>query len=327
MSWIAPKMRALLLVAGLVLVVLLVARLGPGTIARQITGVGPAIAWLLFAYAAGTAVGGVPWYLLLPPASRPRLRDAIASRFAAAGANAVLPLLGVGGEPTRLLWLPARDRARGVAAIVVDRLLFVMASGLFLCAGVIALLETRRMPDHYVALAAAAAAGLVLIAAAGAWVAARSQLAERIHGIARRLTGKDSLDDGDGLGADIDRAITATLERPAPVLGGGVLIHLVGRVLLGAEIYLGFVLLDVPITPAEGLVFASVPVLLSFVGSVVPSQLGLQEGTQALVAVALGVSPAAAVAVVLLQRVRQVATVSAAWLLIALARQDAADTT
>jgi hypothetical protein len=325
MRWMASQMRALLLVAGLGLVVLLVARLGPGTIARQITSVGPGIAWLLVAYAAGTAVAGVPWYLLLPRASRPRLRDAVASRFAAAGANAVLPLFGVGGEPARLLWLPPRERARGVAAIIVDRLLFVMASGLFLCAGVLALLETHSMPDRYVALAAVAAAALVLVAATGAWLASRSRLAERIHRIGRRLTGKDSLDQGDGLGADIDRAIAATLERPVPMLGGGVLIHLVGRVLLGAEIYIGFLLLGVPLTPAEGLVFASVPVLLSFVGSVVPSQLGLQEGTQALVAMALGISPAAAVTVVLLQRVRQLATVSAAWLLILLARQSAAD--
>jgi hypothetical protein len=317
-------MRPLILLTGLGLVVLLVARLGPAEIGRQLTGVGPAILWLLVAYATGTAVAGVPWHFLMPARHRPRLRDAIASRFAAAGANAVLPLLGVGGEPVRLLWLDAGSRAPGVAAMVVDRLLFVMASGLFLLAGVIALLETHRMPDRYVALAAVAAAALMVVAGGGAWLATRHRFAERLHRIGRRLRGKDALGDGDGLGAEIDRELVAVIERGAPVLGAGVFVHLLGRVLLGAEVYLGFILLDIPITPAEGLVFASVPVLLSFVGSIVPSQIGLQEGTQALVAVSLGLPPAAAVTVVLLQRVRQVATVSAAWLLIALARHHAA---
>ena len=42
--------------------------------------------------------------------------------------------------------------------------------------------------------------------------------------------------------------------------------------------------------------FAGVPILLGFVGAVVPSQLGIQEGAQALVATALGIPAPTAVA-------------------------------
>lgn len=75
-----------------------------------------------------------------------------------------------------------------------------------------------------------------------------------------------------------------------------------------------------PLSPAAALVFAAVPMLLAFAGAVVPSQLGIQEGSQALVARAIGIEPATAVAVVLLQRIRQLVTAALAWLLIATAR-------
>lgn len=321
MRWVTSRLRGALLLAGLVLLAVLVARVGPAEILGQVTGVGPAIVWLLIAYAAGTTAAALPWYLLLPAEARPPVRSAVASRFAAAGANAVLPLFGVGGEPTRLLWLRSQDRAPGVAAIIADRLLYVVASGVFLLAGVLALLETASMPDRYVAAGAVAAALLVVIGAVGCWVVARHRLAERIHRLGRRMSGKVALDGGNGFGAEVDRALDPIIAGPPSRLVASLLIHLLARVLLGAEIYAGFLILDIPISPAEALVFASVPVLLSFVGSVVPSQIGLQEGTQALVAVALGVPPAGAVAVVLLQRVRQVATVGLAWVLIALARR------
>jgi hypothetical protein len=52
-------------------------------------------------------------------------------------------------------------------------------------------------------------------------------------------------------------------------------------------------------------VFAALPIIVSFAGVIVPSQIGVHEGAQALVAAAFGISTTAAVAVVLLLRLRQ----------------------
>ena len=53
------------------------------------------------------------------------------------------------------------------------------------------------------------------------------------------------------------------------------------------------------------------------VGSFVPGQIGLQEGASALVAAALGIGPATGIALVFLQRLRQLVFVPLAGLLIA----------
>jgi glycosyltransferase 2 family protein len=313
---VSRTVRACALLIGLGLLVVLVARLGPAEVAAHIERAGPGAILLLVTYAAGTAIAALPWWLLLPRAARPSLGAAIASRFAAAGANALLPLFGVGGEPARLLWLAPGQRATGVAAIVLDRLLYAVASALFLLVGVLALFATTGVATHYVAAGAIAGLGLLAAAVLVAWLASRHRIAERIHGLVRRLTGRGSgVRELDGFGERVDDALERMVARRRRLwLGLGA--HLVGRTVLGAEIFVGFALLDVPLSPAEALVFASVPVLLALVAGIVPSQFGVQEGGQALVAMLLGVPPSSAVAVVLLQRIRQVASVSIAWLLV-----------
>lgn len=312
-------LRLAILVAALLLLGALIARLGPAEIAGQLVRAGPGVVWMIAIYLLGTAIGAVPWYLLLPPGVRPRLVGAVAGRVAASGANAILPLLGIGGEPVRLLWLSSEARTAGVAAIIVDRLVYAAASAMFLVAGVVAVIETTDFPTTYVIAAALAATALVLLTAIGVWVAARHRMAGRIHRWIRRLR-KRAVPSPQGFGEQVDEHVQRILvgRHRAPWLS--LLLHLLGRVVLGAEVYVGFQLLDVALSPSEALIFASVPVLLAFVGAVVPSQIGVQEGAQTLVAVALGVPSSAAISVVLLQRIRQLVSVSLAWILIAAMR-------
>ena len=77
--------------------------------------------WILLPYAAGTALSAAPWAWLLPPRQRPGWEQTLAGRFAASGANALLPFFGLAGEPCRLLWLEPSARAEGLAAIVTTR--------------------------------------------------------------------------------------------------------------------------------------------------------------------------------------------------------------
>src|SRR5687767_8072338 len=130
----ATKMRLLLALVGIALIVGLVARVGPGAIARRFSGVGFEIVWLAVPYLIGSAIGAVPWLWLLPESGRPRLAAAIKSRLAASGANALLPFFALAGEPARLLWLRPPYRAAGTAALVVDRVIYNSASAVFLLA-------------------------------------------------------------------------------------------------------------------------------------------------------------------------------------------------
>ena len=114
-------LRPLSWLAGLVLLSLVVRRVGWRSVVDTLTQVGPRILWLAGVYAAGNLLLGLPWRLLFSPDRRPGVAASVLSRLAAAGLNAVLPLLTL-GEGSRLLWLRRSDWPDGLAAILVDRL-------------------------------------------------------------------------------------------------------------------------------------------------------------------------------------------------------------
>lgn len=317
------RWQLVLLLVGAALVVILIARLGPQTVLQELAQAGPGVVWLLVAYAAGTTIAALPWYLLLPDAARPTLRGAIASRFAASASNAALPLLGFGGDATRLLWLRPGTRARGIASLVVDRLLFTAASAVFLLIGLGAVLALTDIPGRYAIAGAAAVALLLFVSGLLAWLSARQRMGGRIHGWLARLGDRSADGDAPRLGDDIDRALIEVWGQRTR-LAAAALLLLLARLLLASEIYAALVVLEVEVTLAEVLVLASVPVALSVVASWIPSQLGLQEGALAFTCALLGIPPAVGVAAVLLQRIRQLATVSFGLALAATARRQRA---
>jgi glycosyltransferase 2 family protein len=311
-------LRLMILATALGLMAVLVARLGPGEIAAHVVTAGPSALALLVVYAIGTTIGALPWRVLLPREARPRVGAAIASRFAASGANALLPLLGFGGEPVRLLWLAPQHRAAGVAAIIVDRLIYAVSSVLVLLTGALAVTRLAAFPPRYLIVAMTGWFALLVVISIGVWLVVRHRMAGRIHGWVRRLR-RRAAPTASELGPMVDDQIERMLDAPARIWWS-LLLHLIGRILLGLEVYVGFVVLGVDLPWDTAIVFMTVPVLLSLVGAIVPSQIGIQESTQAIVATVLGISPVIAVAVVLLQRIRQLVTLALAWILIAMIR-------
>jgi hypothetical protein len=304
---------------------------GVDAIHKALSQVGVNIAWMFVAYAAGTAVAAVPWRKLLPVWLRPSWGATLASRFAASGINALLPFFGL-GEASRLLWLPRGHRSPGLAALVVDRLLFLAAGMPIL---IIAALAARRVPGvpHSYVLAVLISAGIMSIAVTAAAVgAARGRLVGKLRWVLVMFGVPPTAGAGDGgeskIAAEsestddavhpVDRGLNALLTgAPAP-LAGGLALHLFARLLLAAEIYAGLQILGAHVGAMGTLIFIAIPVALSVVGTFVPGQIGLQEGATALVAAALGIGPATGIALVFLQRLRQLVFVPLAGLLIAL---------
>ena len=136
------------IVLGLGVVVVGVKWTGVDAIHKALSRVGANIAWMFAAYAAGTAVGAVPWRELLPDWARPSWGATLTSRFAASGINALLPFFGL-GEAARLLWLPRGERSPGLAALVVDRLLFLAAGTPILVVAALAATRVPAVPRSY----------------------------------------------------------------------------------------------------------------------------------------------------------------------------------
>lgn len=313
----ARGVRVVALAAALAIMVLLVARLGPAEILDELDQVGAGAAWLLVIYVAGTALGALPFYVLFPPAMRPSLRAALTSRFAASGVNIIIPLFGVGGEPTRLLWLPPDHRTAGIATILVDRLTYAVASALFLVGGALAAIDLADLPRHYALAGLGIALGLLVIAAAAISLVGRHRFGGRLHRLVSRIRRRTYA--GRLFGDQLDATIEGIVRRRGALVLA-ILLGLAARFLLGAELYIAFRLLDIELSLSAAYTFAAVPVLLAVVGAVIPGQLGIQEGSQALVARMIAIDPPTAVAAVLLTRVRQLLTAAIAWALIVTAR-------
>src|SRR4051812_29670216 len=302
---------------------------GIDAIHKALSQVGPNIAWMFVAYTAGTAVGAVPWRQLLPDWARPSWGATLTSRFAASGINALLPFFGL-GEASRLLWLPRGERSPGLAALVVDRLLFLAAGVAILVIAAVAATRVPAVPHSYLLAVSISAVVIFLAVTAVAVGAAQGRLVGKLRwalimfGVppttgngARSAASDGARTDGDAVDP-VDRGLHNLLTGARAPLAGGFALHICARLLLAAEIYVGLRILGAPVGILGTLIFIAIPVGLSVIGTFVPGQIGLQEGASALVASALGIGPATGIALVFLQRLRQLVFVPLAGLLIAL---------
>ncbi len=310
-------LRVVGIVLGLAVVIVGVKWTGVGAIRAALSRVGVNIAWMFAAYAAGTAIAAFPWRELFPVPARPSLGATLASRFAASGLNALVPFFGL-GEAARLLWVPRGERSPGLAALVVDRLLFLAAGAPILLAAALAATRVPSVPRSY-EISVLISAAIILVAVAVVTVGAtHGRLVGKLRW-ALLLFGMPPIGGSQNGGTDpIDRGLRGLLLGPRARIAGGFALHLCARMLLAAEIYAGLRILGADVGPLETLIFIAIPVGLSVIGTFVPGQIGLQEGASALVAAALGIGPATGIALVFLQRLRQLVFVPLAGLLLAL---------
>jgi hypothetical protein len=321
-------MRALLrllpLLIGLLLLPLFVVRIGLGSIVQELHQLGPGVLWILVPYAAGTALSAAPWAWLLPRQQRPGWAQTVAGRFAASGANALLPFFGLAGEPCRLLWLERSARVEGLAAIVIDRLLYNAAGGVLLIAAAAAAWTT---PLSAQLIAAGAGAALLILALSAFTLHAitRWRIGRGVQRVLRRILGSALRESA--LGEQVDEALRWMARERSRALLPAQLLHCAARALMCLEVYLVLRSLHAPATLAHVLVLSSVPVATSVFASAIPSQIGVQEGAQALVCGALGLDPALGLVLVLLQRARQLAFVPLTLILLGAARSSEAPAT
>jgi hypothetical protein len=314
-------LRLLPLLIGLLLLPLFVARVGLRPIAQELQQLGPGVLWILVPYAAGTALSAVPWAWLLPAQHRPGWAQTLAGRFAASGANALLPFFGLAGEPCRLLWLERSARAEGLAGIVIDRLLYNAAGGVLLLLAALPAWRTPLTPQ-LIAAGVGAAALIIGLSAVTLYAITRWRIGRGVQRVLRRILGSAARESA--LGERVDEALRSMAQQRSGALLPAQLVHCVARAVMCLEVYLVLRSLHAPATLGHVLVLSSVPVATSVFASAIPSQIGVQEGAQAFVCGALGLDPALGLVLVLLQRARQLAFAPLTLILLAAARSSGA---
>jgi uncharacterized membrane protein YbhN (UPF0104 family) len=300
--------RLLLTALGCALLAWLVARLGPATIVSALDEAGARIAWLLAIYLAGTAAVALPWRWLLPREARPGWMALLTSRLAASGVNAVDPVFGVSGEPCRLLWLGSGTLLAGTAGLLADRLLYWLATAIFLLACSAIVLSSGVVPRVHALVGFGLAAGWVAASVAFRQLAVGRGLVGPLARLIRRILRRPAREASAGQ-LEVDARLRELLSRPGPLVAG-VALHLAGRILLAAETWIALLALDASLDFPRTVYVCAVPSIIALIGAPVPGQLGVQEGGMVLAFAAAGLDPRLGLAVVTLQRVRQLFSVA-----------------
>ncbi|MDB5375057.1 MAG: hypothetical protein JWP04_3699 [Belnapia sp.] len=283
--------------------------------AGELPGLGAILADLPAAVAISAAVHipqilltAAAWRALLPPAERPPFRVMAMLRWFRESANALLPAGALVGQAAAARLLAQGGRPGGVpggmagATATVDLTLEAVSQLFFTLAGVALLLGIGQGPG-LLGFAAAGFATALAGAVAMVLVQRRLPLALLERGLARLARRWPAIDPGwvRGLQASI-----LELHADWPRLALATLWHTASWLLGALEIAAVLALLGHPVSLADALVIESLAQALRNVGFMLPGALAVQEGAIIGAAALVGVPPAAALAVALVRRTREV---------------------
>jgi putative membrane protein len=279
--------------------------------AGEISGLGSVLTDLPAAVAISVAVHipqilltAAAWRALLPPAERPAFGTMAMLRWFRESANALLPAGALVGQAAaaRLLARRGVPGKMAGATATVDLTLEAVSQLFFTLAGVALLLGVGDGPG----LLGFAAAGFgIALAGAGAMVLfqRRLPLALLERGLTRLSRRWPAIDPGWVHG--LQQAILQ-LHADWPRLALATLWHSVAWLLGAVEIAGVLGLLGHRVSLADALVIESLAQALRNVGFMLPGALAVQEGAIIGAAALVGVPPAAALAVALVRRTREV---------------------
>jgi putative membrane protein len=299
--------RAALLSAGAALFALLVWEIGPRAIATSFTRLGwTLLIVLVFPFGVITTFDTLGWRYAFR-------RDRVSfwalarARMAGEAVNGTTPTGSVGGEAVKA-WL-IRDRVpfrESLPSVIVAKTTITIAQGLFLLFGIVVAWSTLGGEAAWLLQAMGALLGLEVLAVAGFVYA---QVAGVLAGGGRMLE-RIGVVGPAHLGLPlrrIDRALSLFYRRQRARLALSIGFHFLGWLTSAAETWFILWLLGVPVSPATAVIIEACGTAVRFVTFFVPAHLGVLEGGNVAVFLALGLDPAAGLSAILTRRVREAA--------------------
>ncbi|HTL70892.1 MAG TPA: lysylphosphatidylglycerol synthase transmembrane domain-containing protein [Candidatus Eisenbacteria bacterium] len=282
---------------------------------ERLSALGPALAGpglsflLVYAFMCAWDVAG--WQVLFPPETpRPSFGGLYLIRLAGEAFNNITPFVDVGGEFLKVTLTAGRFGVRkksALASVVVERSLLFFSEILFWALGaalVRFVFPAAKVWDGalFATLAVCAALGAAL------WAAQRKGFFLSVMGALRSLGLEPKLPEKLHLSMrEIDAEIAAFYSGEAARgrLSVSLVLHFVGWVAGGLEMYVLFRLAGAPIALGDAVLFESFFQLLRTASFFIPGNLGAQEAGLAVMARWTGHDFSAGVAVSLLKRLRQ----------------------
>ena len=291
---------------GAALLVVLLVRLGPGLVARDLSAVGSGFLLVVALQSIPVLLNSLSWRLLLPPASGVPLRTLTPMLLAGEALNTVSPVGFIGGELVRIGLLRRRigtDAAAG--AVGLAAMTQFAGQALFVLAGLpAALLLLSPGPVRTgIGLAAGAIgallAAVLLLASSPVRLGRARRWILRFPGLARlerRIP--DRVREGGAL------ALASVRSRPgafALSIASSFAAWSIGVV----ETLLVLSLLGHPIALVPAVAIETMAVVIEGVLFFVPAKMGTQEGGRVLIFTLLGLPPSLGLALGLVRRAKE----------------------
>ncbi len=300
------RLAHLLLLAGLALLAAILLRYDLPGIAAAFGAAGWGVAAVAAFHLVPLVADAAAWQALVPSPDRLPLSAAVRLRWVAESVNALLPTASVGGEFVRAR-LAAREGVRPAvagASVVVDVTLGLLTQAAFALIGLVLLARQDGIEQSVVLSVALGLGAFTLLAGLLLAVQRKGAFAALTRRI-ERATGAGRWPGLAAGGAGLDRAVEALYRQRRIVLRSG-LWRMAGWVVGAGEIWLALRFLGHPVGAADAVLIESLIQAVRTAAFLVPAGVGVQEAAFLLVAGALGVPSAAALALALVKRTREI---------------------
>jgi uncharacterized protein (TIRG00374 family) len=314
-------------VLGLGMVVFLIHRTGPASMAGLLARLGPTALLV-------TILPSLAMYLVDVSAWRVTLKSAEASvgfgtlfaiRTAGEAVNSTTPTASIGGEPVKayLLTTLGVPFADALASTVVAKGAMIAAQILFMLIGLglwVEIFWSRRAFEPLL-LGAAVAVGTVVFAVVGAAAVRRHGIFSALVGIFRTCGLRaEWLKRREPFLRKVDGLIFGFYERERSRCYRAVALFLLGFGFEAIEVYVMLRFLGVAVDPAAAWSISALSLVIKNGSSVIPWSLGAQDGGNVLLVTLFGWSDSVGMAFALLRRVRELIWIGAGFLALAFLR-------
>ncbi len=306
-----PVRRAVSIITtllGVALLVVLLRRVGVGTVAAGVAQVGWGFLAILVISGLRILVRAAAWRLCLdaPDAAVVRVRDVFAAGLCAEALGSLTPLGLFASEPAKAAWV--RDRipfGRGLAAVAIENVLYSISVAVMIAAGTIALLLSFRLPDalrEASELSLVVIVGVLVVLVIAMWLAGRRFAV--FGAMADRLLGTGSVGSRvRSLEARAHDAVTHTHGHLLPIALLEAAFHAGGV----AEAYITvWLLTGAAPSLLAAFVLETANRIVNVVFRFVPLRVGVDEAGSALMTGVLGLGPAIGVTLAIVRKARVV---------------------
>lgn len=301
------RLRRIAFVAGIVLFLWLLRRIGLGTIERNLARIGWGFAAVLALESAVLLLRTLAWRRMLPPAPAVSFGSLLAMRLSGEGVNSLLPAAVVGGEAVRAgLLRRFVPGAEGLGSVVLAAMTEFLAQALFVGIGAIVAEAGNLQPRLSVLGAAILAFVVAFLVVLRRIPPSREGPPGRLQRLLDRVSrGFTSLAPREGFWTDLRQYVVAVVRNRPGDLAFSVVFFLCAWSVSVVEIGLILRLLGARVPAGTAFSIAVLLVLVEGALFFVPARIGVQEGGLYGIFLALGLDPALGFSLGIVRRLRE----------------------